>query len=262
MVMSFFIEHPISMGIMTEPFCLDGLGQASGGFPDPDQCTHPDGLLAFGGDLSPERLLHAYRQGIFPWYSPGSPILWWSPDPREIFIPARFQCSKRMRRTMKKPWSITFDAAFARVMNECGKPSPQRPETWITPAMIKAYNELHALGYGHSVEVWWADELVGGLYGVALGGCFFAESKFHLKTDASKVALIALITALDQWQFTLLDAQMPTPHLKALGSVSVSRRDFRLLLNEGCNGRPKHPTHQPGLWQKYSADPFLNDSIN
>ena len=189
------------------------------------------GLLAVGGDLSPRRLLEAYRQGIFPWYSEEEPILWWSPDPRFILFPEELNVSRSMRQFLKKGIiQITHDRAFPAVIAACQKPRPQRESTWITPEMQAAYIQLHELGFAHSVEVWRAGALVGGLYGVSLGGCFFGESMFSSISNASKAALIDLVRRLKTLDFSLIDCQIHTAHLESLGAHHIPRSEFMILL--------------------------------
>jgi leucyl/phenylalanyl-tRNA--protein transferase len=197
-------------------------------FPPVDLAT-PEGLLAVGGDLRPERLLEAYRHGIFPWYSGDQPILWWSPDPRTVLFPDKLHISRSLKRSLRPGlFSVTLDTCFLDVMQHCAGPRPQYPDggTWITAEMLEAYRRLHELGYAHSVEAWQAGELVGGLYGVALGGAFFAESMFTRVPDASKVALVSLVRQLQAWEFRLIDCQQSSPHVTALGAESIPRRDF------------------------------------
>ena len=193
----------------------------------------PDGLLAIGGDLSPARLLNAYTQGIFPWYSDGQPILWWSPDPRIVFRTAGgVRLSARFRRALRKsPWVVRADTAFAEVIGACAR-TPRRDQggTWITGDMEAAYIELHRLGHAHSVEVFEGDRLVGGVYGVAIGRMFFGESMFSGETGGSKVALAGLGHRLREWGWPLIDAQVANPHLMSMGADYVSRADFVLLL--------------------------------
>ncbi len=214
-------------------------------FPPVDLAS-PEGLLAIGGDLRAERLLEAYRHGIFPWYNPGQPILWWSPDPRAVMLPHQVHVSrslaKRLRRGDLRP---AFDTRFAEVMVACAGARPKNPEghTWITPPMQEAYGRLHALGYAHSIEITRDGELVGGLYGVALGGAFFGESMFSRATDASKVALVTLARHLHLWGFRLLDCQVPSPHLASLGAVNIRRRQFLRMLETTL-----HLPGRPGLW--------------
>ncbi len=211
-------------------------------FPDVEQAlTEPNGLLAVGGSLSVTRLLDAYRHGIFPWYSAGQPLLWWSPDPRTVLFPARFKLSRSLRKTLLKPThQVTLDTAFATVVAACAAPRSSESGTWITPAMAQAYHGLHAAGYAHSVEVWRDSELVGGLYGVALGRVFYGESMFSVMRDGSKIALAHLAGQLRAWDFAAIDCQLHTPHLQSLGAEEISRADFTALLRENCAlpGRP------------------------
>ncbi|MDY0039712.1 MAG: leucyl/phenylalanyl-tRNA--protein transferase [Desulforhabdus sp.] len=194
----------------------------------PCHYAEPDGLLAIGGDLSPERLLLAYRQGIFPWYSEHTPILWWSPDPRLVLFPQELKIAKSLQRVIKKNiFRVTIDKAFRNVILQCAEVRRKQGEgTWLVPEMIDAYCLLHRLGYAHSVESWYQGELVGGLYGVALGRVFFGESMFAARTDASKVALVYLVNLLRQWQFKLIDCQVTTHHLMTLGAREIPREDF------------------------------------
>ncbi len=196
-------------------------------FPPPDYAD-PSGLLAVGGDLSKERLLEAYRLGIFPWYSDDQPILWWSPDPRLVLDLKDFTISRSLRKTLKKAiFQVTFDHAFEQVIQACAVvPRTAQNGTWITEEMQEAYINLHGLGYAHSVESWLGGELVGGLYGVSLGKAFFGESMFHLKTDASKVALATLVEKLKSWDFHFIDSQMTTEHMIRLGAKELPRRIF------------------------------------
>ena len=191
----------------------------------------PDGLLCAGGDLSPERLIEAYRRGIFPWFSAGQPILWWSPDPRTVLYPAELHVSRSLARTLRRGrLATTVDQAFAAVMDGCADPS-RRPEgTWITPRMRTAYLRLHELGYAHSVEVWDGDRLAGGIYGVALGRAFFGESMFSAVPDASKVAICRLSHALLERNYHFIDCQVASAHLTSLGARSLPRREFLLQL--------------------------------
>jgi leucyl/phenylalanyl-tRNA--protein transferase len=196
-------------------------------FPSPE-LAEPGGLLAVGGDLSQKRLLLAYSMGIFPWYSGGSPILWWSPDPRLVLFPGELKVSRSLRQKIKKGvFEVTVDAAFEEVIRLCAEVHGNRDgDTWITPEMKEAYIALHRLGFAHSVESRRNGELVGGLYGVALGGAFFGESMFTLAADASKVALAALVERLAGWGFELIDCQVFTPHLMSLGAREVPRSEF------------------------------------
>lgn len=195
--------------------------------------AEPNGLLAAGGDLSPERLVAAYRRGIFPWYSEGQPILWWSPDPRMVLPVAGFRVSRSLRkRVAARTFETRVDTAFRDVVGACAAvPRPGQRGTWITAEMVDAYCELHRLGYAHSVESWRDGRLVGGLYGLALGAAFFGESMFHLERDASKVALVHLVARLRAGGFRLLDTQFVTPHLASLGAIPVPRTAYRRMLD-------------------------------
>lgn len=195
----------------------------------PTEFASPEGLLAVGGDLRAERLLEAYRHGIFPWYNDDQPILWWSPDPRAVLFPDKLVISHSLRKTIRRgTYTVTLDTGFADVVRACAAPRPQYPQggTWITSAMLEAYQRLHGLGYAHSVESRRDGELVGGLYGVALGGIFFGESMFARATDASKVALVHLVHQLRCWGFQIIDCQLPSAHLTTLGAEEIRRRDF------------------------------------
>ena len=197
-------------------------------FPDPARALRdPNGLLAFGGDLSPQRLIAAYSQGIFPWYSEGDPLLWWSPDPRCVFATDGVHVSRRLQRILKhSEWTLSMDRAFAQVMRACAAPRAGEPGTWITEDMLAAYTRLHELGHAHSLEVWNGEALVGGIYGVAIGCMFSGESMFSRANDASKVALLALCRTLQGWSFPLLDAQVPNSHLQRMGAVTIPRGDY------------------------------------
>lgn len=204
----------------------------------------PNGLLAAGGDLSSERLLDAYRHGIFPWFSEGDPILWWSPDPRMILIPAELKISRSLGKSLRnRSYEARFDSAFDEVMAGCAAPRKGEPGTWISGAMIEAYRGLYRLGYAHSVETWIDGELAGGLYGVAIGRAFFGESMFSHARDASKIALAALVAHLRSAGFGLIDCQMRTRHLESLGAREIPRRRFSGLLEELI-----HYPHSPGSW--------------
>ena len=196
----------------------------------------PNGLLAVGGCLSAKRLLNAYRRGIFPWYNPGEPILWWSPDPRLVLFPDKLVVSRSLRKTIRKNiFSVSFDRAFADVIDGCAGVREEGPGTWITSDINRAYKQLHRLGIAHSAEAWLDGELVGGLYGLTLGRVFFGESMFHTRTDASKVAFVALVERLKEWNFRLIDCQVRTPHLESFGAELVDRNDFIRLLDRYCD---------------------------
>lgn len=189
--------------------------------------AEPNGLLAIGATLSPNRLESAYRAGIFPWFSVDEPILWWSPNPRAVLFPTQFKASRRLRRTLRQHhYDITLDAAFDEVMHACAAPRTGQPGTWITAEMQTAFNRLHALGMAHSIEVWDNSNLVGGLYGVSFGGAFFGESMFSRHPNTSKIAMAWLCGQLVAWDFLFLDCQMPTSHLLSLGAECLSRTEF------------------------------------
>lgn len=195
----------------------------------------PNGLLAIGGDLSPERLLSAYRQGIFPWYNEGQPILWWSPDPRSVLFPDRLKLTRSLRKTLRKePFRASFDRAFGEVIAGCAEPRNGEVGTWITADMQQAYERMHRLGYAHSAEAWEGDFLAGGLYGVALGRVFFGESMFSRRSDASKVAFAHLVAQLQSWGYALIDCQVHSGHLESLGAEHIPRREFVALLEQHC----------------------------
>lgn len=203
--------------------------------------------LARGGSLDPASLLAAYRAGVFPWYSAGQPVKWWCPDPRFVMRPADFRLTDSLRKTLrKKGWSVTFDRAFTTVMRRCSEvPRPGQGGTWITEEMITAYSELHRLGIAHSVEVHWEGQLVGGLYGVALGRLFHGESMFHLRADASKVGFATLVARLAAAGYLLIDCQVPTAHLASLGAFAVDRTEFLQAVHQLRDVPP-------------AADAFLN----
>lgn len=199
--------------------------------------AEPDGVLALGGDLSPERLILAYKHGIFPWYNEGEPIIWWSPNPRFVLFPANLKVSKSMRQVLRRQiFTVTFDQDFRAVMENCQQ-SKRRGQsgTWITEEMLTAYCNLHDLGYAHSVEVWQEGTLVGGLYGISLGKCFFGESMFAKVSNASKTGFITLVRKLQARGFKLIDCQTHSNHLESLGANFIPRKDFLRLLkvNQG-----------------------------
>lgn len=203
----------------------------------------PNGLLAFGGDLRPERILAAYRRGIFPWYQDDQPILWWSPDPRAVLFPEQIHISRSMRKVLASNlFTVRMDTDFAGVMRGCAELTERRSGTWITGPMFDAYCKLHELGYAHSIEVWHDGELVGGLYGIALGAVFFGESMFSREKNASKIALIRLCQQLQHWGFAVIDCQVSNPHLHSMGANTIARSTFVKLLQQhidrtlACNG--------------------------
>ncbi|UVE16075.1 leucyl/phenylalanyl-tRNA--protein transferase [Pseudomonas sp. LS44] len=197
-------------------------------FPPLEKALHePNGLLAAGGDLSAERLIQAYRHGCFPWYQDGQPLLWWSPDPRTVLFPDELHVSRSLSKFMRQgQLKVTFDQDFAAVIRACSAPRDYANGTWITLPMQSAYLELHARGIAHSVEVWRGDELVGGLYGLAMGQLFFGESMFSRIDNASKVGFVTLVEQLQEWGFALIDCQMPTQHLHSLGARAIPRAQF------------------------------------
>lgn len=192
----------------------------------------PNGLLAAGGDLRPERLTQAYRHGCFPWFQDGQPILWWSPDPRTVLLPDELHVSRSLAKVLRQGrYQVSFDQAFAEVIRACAAPRSYAAETWITSPMQDAYLELHRSGIAHSVEVWRDGELVGGLYGLAMGQLFFGESMFSRADNASKVGFATLVERLKAWGFVLIDCQMPTEHLLSLGARTISRDEFARYLS-------------------------------
>jgi leucyl/phenylalanyl-tRNA--protein transferase len=224
-------------------------------FPPVEQALdEPDGLLAAGGSLTTKRLLDAYRQGIFPWFNEGDPILWWSPNPRAVLRPSRIHVSHSLKKRLKKQaYWITIDRAFARVLEGCAAPRADETGTWLSTPMRRAYSALHAAGVAHSIEVWMDGELSGGMYGVAIGRVFFGESMFARRTDASKIAMVGLAAQLDRWGFPLIDCQLETEHLVSLGAEAMPRPQFiaeigRLVkepppvwaLDEDLAGTPSH----------------------
>jgi len=193
----------------------------------------PNGLLAAGGDLSPQRLLAAYRHGCFPWYQEGQPLLWWSPDPRTVLYPEELHVSRSLAKKLRQGvFDVTFDRAFRDVIEGCAAPRDYADGTWITTPMQNAYIKLHQIGVAHSVEVWQDGQLVGGLYGLAMGRLFFGESMFSRTTDASKVGFVTLVERLRDWDFRLIDCQMPTQHLASFGARTIPRRIFAEALTK------------------------------
>lgn len=215
-------------------------------FPNPAHAmTTPNGLLAAGGDLSPEWLMAAYARGIFPWFSDGEPILWWSPDPRCVFRTNAVHASRRLRRQLRQSdWSVSADGNFREVIEACAAPREDGQGTWLTPAMIDAYCELGRLGHAHSIEVRHGTRLVGALYGIAAGRVFCGESMFSAESGGSKVALLALARVLDQWGWPLLDAQVPNPHLFSMGAQMMPRVEYLAWL-----AALQEPAQAAGSWQ-------------
>ena len=214
-------------------------GDPPGTFPPVDAAlVEPDGLLAAGGDLSVERLIEAYTRGIFPWFDTGQPILWWSPDPRCILRPRRYHRSRRFLRSLKTSnATLSFNAAFGDVIEACAAPRSEQPGTWITPDMLSAYGRLHEEGWAHSIEVRSGDELIGGLYGLAIGRVFFAESMFTRAAHGSKIALAGLTSILDDNGFPLIDCQVASRHLMSIGAELIPRQDFIATLREHTRER-------------------------
>ena len=214
-------------------------------FPHPER-ANPDGLLALGGDLSIDRLLLAYRLGIFPWYEEDTPILWWSPPQRCIMAPAEFHVSRSLHRLLRQGrFDVTFDEAFTEVIRACADSRIEQGQgTWIVSEMIEAYCALHEAGFAHSVEVWVGKRLVGGIYGVSLGRAFFGESMFKYETNASKVAFATLSQQLHAWEFTLIDCQIINPHLQRLGGYTISRKEFLRRLEHALSFLTRR-----GKWQ-------------
>ncbi len=213
-------------------------------FPRPELARR-DGLLAVGGDLSVDRLVLAYSNGIFPWFSEGDPILWWSPPVRPVLEPAKIHVGRSLEKAIRRaPFRITFDTAFGDVIDACAKaPRPGQHGTWITRAMRKAYRQLHESGIAHSAEAWQGDELVGGLYGIALGGAFFGESMFARAPDASKIAFVTLCRHLEKWGFGLIDSQVTNEHTARFGTVEIPRSEFLARVREELKKPGK-----PGKW--------------
>jgi len=233
------------------PGPLRVLGESDDFPPIEDALDEPNGLLAIGVELTPERLLSAYAHGVFPWFDDDTgPVLWWSPDPRAVLRPTELHISKSLRKRMRRQeYRLSMDTCFDEVLAACAEPrtyseGPGVPGTWITAEMRMAYTELHRRGFAHSVEAWYQETLVGGLYGVSLGRMFFGESMFSRRDDASKVALVGLATQLEAWEFTLIDCQMLNPHLERLGVYEIPRSEFaeRLDANASVDTRP-------GPWQ-------------
>jgi len=219
----------------------------------PAELARGDGLLAIGGDLSTRRLIIAYRQGIFPWYSPGEPIFWWSPDPRLILEPPNLHVPRRLERIIRqKRLQVTFDRAFKEVIRACSETRTKKGEgTWLTPEMIEAYTELHCLEKAHSIETWQGDRLVGGLYGIVMGRVFFGESMFTRISDASKVAFVTLVRQLSEWDFAMIDCQVTTWHLLRFGAKEIPRSSFLERLKKLIDSPSKAPT---GKWRSFCPE--------
>jgi len=210
-----------------------------------DALRRPNGLLCAGGDLSPSRVLDAYRHGIFPWFSEGEPILWWSPDPRMVLFPGELKISRSLARALRRgAYTVRLDTAFADVIHACSLPRPGQDGTWITPQMRQAYIHLHELGHAHAVETWIDGELAGGLYGMAIGRAFYGESMFARRTDASKIALAHLARYLERRGFAVIDCQMKTAHLASLGAREIRRSE----LVQGLAAWTLEGKNDPGRW--------------
>ena len=233
--------------IFDDDYFIAPLSRYSHSFPDP-RFAAKEGLLAYGGDLHPDRILKAYRAGIFPWYKPGDPILWWSPDPRLLLYPDRLKMRRSFRRVLRnRDYVVRFDHDFASVIASCASvPRHGQEGTWLTPEMQEAYTELHHRGFAHSVEVYEEGELVGGLYGIAMGGAFFGESMFSRRRDGSKVALKALCDLLSKKGYDFIDCQVVTDHLVSLGALPVARGRFLAEL-EAALLKPSNI----GSWSKF-----------
>jgi len=201
--------------------------------------AEPNGLLAAGDELSAERLLEAYQQGIFPWFNADQPVLWWSPDPRMVLLPAELRVTRSLAKVLRnRVYEVRADSAFRTVMQACAEPRNHQNGTWISPAMIEAYHALHRRGIAHSIETWIDGELAGGLYGVAIGRMFYGESMFTRVTDASKIALVHLVRQLERWGFGMIDCQMHTAHLGRMGGREIPRAAFMRKLGELVNYPP------------------------
>ena len=219
--------------IYDDEYYLPELRRSSYNFPSAREATD-EGLVAFGGDLNPNRILKAYREGIFPWFNENDPILWWSPNPRLVLFPEEFKINKSFRRVLRnRGFEVKFDHAFEQVITHCGDvPRAGQEGTWLTKEMKEAYLELHGLGYAHSVEIYYEDKLVGGLYGIAMGGGFFGESMFSLMSNASRVSLCALSSLCVEKSYDFIDCQVETPHMINWGAKTIERNDFLDLLEK------------------------------
>ena len=224
-------------------------------FPAPSLALRePNGLLAVGGDLSPDRILAAYQRGIFPWFNPGDPILWWSPSPRTVIYPSQLHVSKSLRKFLRAgTYRVTFDHCFSEIMYACAGPRRDSDGTWISEEIIAGYTALHHRGFAHSVEVWRDQELVGGLYGMVLGRIFFGESMFSRADNASKVGFAHLVQQLLAWNFQLIDCQVANDHLFSLGAVEIPREDFQQLLLNFVSETPNYPANWSTLFSEYQG---------
>jgi len=231
-------------------FHLDGTSPITP-FPDPALAANePNGLLAVGGELSRQRLMQAYRQGIFPWYSEGQPILWWSPDPRTVLYPENIHVSRSLKKRLRRGGlTLKFDTHFEAVIKACAEPRSDQDGTWLLPEMQKAYMELFRHGHTHSIELWNQDELVGGMYGVAIGRAFFGESMFSRIPDASKIVMVYAAEQMLAHDFMFLDCQVFNPHLASMGAVEIARGHFLQKLHQAVKGAPR-----PGMWQAPPID--------
>jgi leucyl/phenylalanyl-tRNA--protein transferase len=240
--------------IFDDEYYIPELRKSSHEFPDP-KMAGDEGLLAFGGDLNPNRILKAYRTGIFPWFNPHDPILWWSPNPRMLLYPKDFKVGKSFRRVLRnKGFEVKFDHNFEMVIDVCGDiPRPNQEGTWLTQEMKEAYIELHDMGFAHSVETYYNGELVGGLYGIAMGRAFFGESMFSLMPDASKVALKALSSICVKKSYDFIDCQVETPHMLKWGAKLVDRETFLEQLEQSQQGSTDFGSWRDWTWQ-YSEE--------
>lgn len=234
---------------MGAPFMLDQ-HDTDGAFPDAVlACREPNGLLAIGGDLSVTRLVRAYENGIFPWYNPGQPILWWSPEPRAVLKPDKIVVSRSLKKVLRHhPFRVSLNENFPQVIHACAQPRTYSSQTWIGKEMKNAYIQLHRLGIAHSVEAWYEDQLVGGLYGLALGRVFFGESMFTHMSNASKVAFVHLVKYLQTKGFELIDCQQDTQHLRNFGAKLMPRTEFIQQLRQYC----PMPA-EPGFWTDFQS---------
>ena len=241
-------------GLGTGPYWIDPYDE-SGGFPDINLAMkEPNGLLAVGGNLAPKRLIDAYKKGIFPWYTEGQPILWWSPDPRSVLFPDKLNISRStIKKIRQDKYHITVDRAFKQVITQCSAPRTDGNGTWLTSQMIDAYSNLHELGYAHSAECWLDGELVGGLYGVSIGRVFFGESMYSRNSDASKIAFIYLATQLKEWGYAMIDCQVHSNYLQSLGASVIPRQEYINLIN--------HWTKHPALNKQWVLENKLINSL-